>query len=44
MKAIIIILMILSATNFKMTFTDGSRGEYHWIFSLIALVLFCLNY
>lgn len=44
MKALIIILIILSAMNIQITYSNGKKSEFHYIPALIALILFCLNY
>lgn len=44
MKALIIILMIFSAMKIQVVYSNGKKTDLHYIPTLIALILFCLNY
>jgi len=44
MRTWMIILLVLSCLEIRVTFSDGKQWSFSWLFPLIALILFCTNY
>lgn len=44
MRTWMVILLILSCIDFKVTFSNGVKVGFSFFFRLLALILFCTNY
>ena len=44
MRVLMIVLLILSCFDIKVTYYNGHSTNYNWVFPVITLIVFLTNY